>query len=449
MNKLILLTPLLLLVMIGIAGATTPSAFPSGIQYYVPINLTNSQTTATPANFQQMLTFNALAICTAKLCAPHLNNTEFFYVNGTVMPSWYESGAGISNNYGSNDLASSSNVIAWVKLSPAGFVPASGTNTIYIGFASNSTNLFSNTITGEAPQLSSTYAEYDDGANVFSFYANFAGTTLPTGWTVLSTGTTFNNGAIVGPTDFLETTSKYPIAYSNILEGYISSITYGTSGDNAGFAYTVDVNGNDYTVTSAYLTLGTGAGEVYNGQVDFFSTTTDLSMVTSNGGAGSAHASPIADSTGVWSLWTTSTTGYLSVNYGTATTVTTNIPPAGDYYILTGSSANGPTVTYNWFRTRAYPPAGIMPSVSFGAVVCISPTLAISPNPSTYGQATTLTATAVCSSADNVAIDYPTLGTAIATGTGSATYTYNPFSLGAGCGYGYALAVGCWVGGYG
>ena len=55
MNKLILLTPLLLLMLMGIAGATTPSPIPSGIQYYVPINLTNSQTTATPSSFQQMV----------------------------------------------------------------------------------------------------------------------------------------------------------------------------------------------------------------------------------------------------------------------------------------------------------------------------------------------------------------------------------------------------------
>ena len=54
MNKLILLTPLLLLMLMGIASAS-PTSIPSGIQYYVPINLTNSQTTATASPFQQMI----------------------------------------------------------------------------------------------------------------------------------------------------------------------------------------------------------------------------------------------------------------------------------------------------------------------------------------------------------------------------------------------------------
>ena len=86
---------------------------------------------------------------------------------------------------------------------------------------------------------------------------------------------------------------------------------------------------------------------------------------------------------------------------------------------------------FYWLRTRAYPPSGVMPSTSFGAVQQPPTTLSISPNPSTYGQSITLTATCTLST-DSCAIDYPSLGTAIATGTGSATYTYNAFSLGAG-----------------
>ena len=49
-------------------------------------------------------------------------------------------------------------------------------------------NLFSSTgYLGEAPQLSSSYAEYDNGKYVFNFYDNFAGTSLNTNiWTVPS-----------------------------------------------------------------------------------------------------------------------------------------------------------------------------------------------------------------------------------------------------------------------
>ena len=153
MNKLIFLTPLLLLVMIGIAGATTPSAFPSGIQYYVPINLTNSQSTATASPFQQMVNITESTYSSYIAYSVSTANFEYFYSNGTIIPAWIE-----SNNSGK--------LITWVKTVS---IPASSKITIYLGFASNTTNLLSSSGTtgiGEAPQLSPTYAQYDDGASV-------------------------------------------------------------------------------------------------------------------------------------------------------------------------------------------------------------------------------------------------------------------------------------------
>ena len=89
-------------------------------------------------------------------------NLEFFYANGTVIPSWLE-------NY------TSSNALYWIKLSS---VPAATSFTVYLGFASASTNLFNTLNDGEAPQLSTTYGQYDDGANVFNNYWNFAGSLI-------------------------------------------------------------------------------------------------------------------------------------------------------------------------------------------------------------------------------------------------------------------------------
>ena len=44
-------------------------------------------------------------------------------------------------------------------------------NTIYMGFyAKGTSHLSSSRPFGEAPQLSSTYGQYDDGANVFLYY---------------------------------------------------------------------------------------------------------------------------------------------------------------------------------------------------------------------------------------------------------------------------------------
>jgi hypothetical protein len=82
-------------------------------------------------------------------------NVEFFYYNGTVIPSWLE-------NY------TSTNGLWWLKIAA---IPSGSSETVYVGFASESANLFNTVNDGEAPQLSSTYAEYDDGANVFYSYA--------------------------------------------------------------------------------------------------------------------------------------------------------------------------------------------------------------------------------------------------------------------------------------
>src|ERR1700685_3998092 len=158
----VLCSLVLLLIVASTSFAAGPT-FPSSINYAIPINVINSQGTGTPANFQEMITFNALAVCNAILCAPHLNNTEFFYSNGTVISSWYESGNGISNNYGSNDLRASSNVVVWALLSPSNYIPASGNTIIYLGFASNSVNNFNAVgTTGEAPTLTASYAKYDN-----------------------------------------------------------------------------------------------------------------------------------------------------------------------------------------------------------------------------------------------------------------------------------------------
>ena len=134
-----------------------PVTTPTDIVSYVPINLTNSQTTATPAQFQQIIAINSLNYTSYITYNSNFANFEYFYANGTVIPAWIES----------ND---SNTITTWVKTIS---IPASSKLTIYLGFASETTNLLSGSGTsgiGEAPQLSSTYAEYDDGASVFLYY---------------------------------------------------------------------------------------------------------------------------------------------------------------------------------------------------------------------------------------------------------------------------------------
>ena len=364
----------------AIASAASPSALPSNIVAYSAITLTNAQTTATPANFQQMLTFNALALCTPKFCAPHLNNTEFFYANGTVIPSWLESGAGITNNYGSNDIASSSNVIAWVKLAPSGFIPASGSNTIYMGFAANTVNLFSNTITGEAPQLSSTYAQYDDGAEVFTNYWNFAGTTLPSGWT--GSAYLINNGISAPSSSWAATTATY--ALGNVLEWY----------------------GNLPTGASGYANRGIGfinsAGVLNTAYLGWYDSSASSPVpAVINAGTGATFTNVASGGTAVWSIyWASATTANFSVNYGSWSVdnvASTAYPPSPQNIGIGNNGATSTIGAFYWVRQRIYPPNGLMPSVTFGAVQLpyTPPTVSVSPTSQTLDipQSITLTAT--------------------------------------------------------
>ena len=402
MNKLILLTPLLLLMLMGIAGATTPSTIPSGIQYYVPLNLTNSQSTATSAPFQQMVNITESTYSSYIAYSGSTANFEYFYSNGTIIPAWIESN-------------SSGKLITWVKTIS---IPASSHIQIYLGFASKTTNLLSSTGTsgiGEAPQLSSTYAQYDDGASVFNNYWNFNGTTLPTSWTASGVSYTVNNGISVGATT----------------EGTKGTLLTTNTIFNA--PEVLDIYGTQNYDTSTYQGIGALyiTSSVNSGTFFYTSSSSAIYMQqTTSSGATTADSTSVgtAPLTAIYTIQATSTTSNYFVNYGSEATLSTDAPTYPlQVGILTAITAQD---SITWIRTRAYPPSGVMPSVTFGAVQ-LSISLSISPNPATYGQSVTLTATCPVST-DTCAIDYPSLGTAIATGTGSATYTWNTTKEGIG-----------------
>ena len=413
MNKLILATPLFLLLFIGVAGAASPT-IPSGIQYYVPINLTNAQTTATPAPFQQMLTANELNYASYITYNGVSANFELFYANGTIVPSWIESN-------------SSSILTIWAKTIS---IPASSHIQIYLGFANKTTNLLSSSGTsgiGEAPQLSPAYAEYDDGADVFSFYDNFAGTTLNTEWTVSGITYSVNNGFSATATGI----DGYIISKAVTINPATNIIDfYGTNFQtNVDWTAVGALDGGETTATS-----GGGLGSMIIAGSPTASQTNGWQR--NSAGITNSGAMQTVSAPAVWTIEPTSSTATnFYINYGGVQTVSADADtyPLYEGLISAGGGAVAYTfseaVTIQWYRVRAYPPNGVMPSVTFGAVQSAL-ALSISPNPATYGQSITLTASGA--STDNICIDYPSVGDELACGTGSASYTYNAFALAAG-----------------
>ena len=190
----------------GTVAGTSITGKPSTLTSYEPITITNTQNSATPSPFQQMINFTSSDSGFSSIATGNFGqNVEFFYYNGTIIPSWLE-------NY------TSTNGLWWLKIAA---IPGGSSETVYVGFAPTSANLFNTVNDGEAPQLTSTFAEYDDGKDVFSYYNNSNGE----GFTILGSSTSSGNGLVfvlpqsytsgmVIANAFIPDTTQYPAYYS-------------------------------------------------------------------------------------------------------------------------------------------------------------------------------------------------------------------------------------------
>ena len=147
---------------------------PLPVTHYVPITLSNAQSYATPGPFQQMLVINS-------------NNYET-YINSDWSNVEFTTGPGGTGNpvqawIETNASNTATHTIVWVNLSSA--IWAYGQDKIYLDFMPSNNKVISPAgPTGEAPTLSASYGQYDNGGKVFEFYDNFAGTSLnPSNWT--------------------------------------------------------------------------------------------------------------------------------------------------------------------------------------------------------------------------------------------------------------------------
>ena len=325
-------------------------SFPAGITNYVALNISNSQSTATPNPFQQMIN-----VTSSNSGWTYINDTgnhfgqnvEFFYANGTIIPSWLE-------NY------TSTHALWWVKV---GSIAASSKLTIYMGFAGKTTNLFNNKTTGEAPQLSSTYAEYDDGANVFNLYDNFAGTSLNTSkWTAsANTAVTVDNGLKM-VNGLGDSYADPGIFYNENMYGldYVAEIYVPSIETEGGLEITnANTLQNDLQTLALFLTSSTPTTSYtyrYQNPSGTFNSPTFTATINNNS---------------IFSNYVNGASGFAQINYGATSTTETDYNPTTQYIEI--GSGHG-TIYVTWFRTRAYPPNGVMPSVTFGSV---QPTVAI------------------------------------------------------------------------
>ncbi|MGC8571849.1 MAG: hypothetical protein ACP5LH_01020, partial [Candidatus Micrarchaeia archaeon] len=333
----------------------------------IKIDLSNGQSSATPTPFQQMI---LLPESDFGGCVQYNNNFAdfaFTYTNGTVIPSWIES----------ND---SNTLIIWLKIKKG--IPASSSITIYM-YTYPGTNLLSSSGTsgiGEAPELSSTYAEYDDGAAVFNNYWNWnwdGGTSaLPSTWyNSAPADITLKNGNLW--LNVNEITSSQNYAYYTtsvttpfIFEGDLRSAS--NSGGSPAITMSEGSSTSEDTLPGGMLTNGYGIDIIGFGPALLSDNNIFDALISSSGYAkiGVINTLPPFPSYGtpITLIWPKTGLEAVEYNYTEAGYFSdSTISLASTEYISFGYNAGSYYATgdFNWVRTRAYPPNGAMPTTTF------------------------------------------------------------------------------------
>ena len=353
---------LLSVAFVMVLPAPADAKYPKNIVYAIPITITNSQSVATPRPFDQMLTVDSSAYSAYE--AANLQNVEFFYASARVIPSWLESG---------NSNAATSSVY-WLNLFMG--IPAGGSITIFMGFAATTVNLFNGVAVGEAPQLSGTYAQYDNGRVVFPYYDNFVGPTLSGAWTTNSPSSdlTVNDGLTLG----------YPPTYATGVSGYVMSTGTFSAGYTFDTAVTsiFDVDNIGFFNLGTYIGFGPGTYQGAFIRTACGSTYPDQwSYLGGEANGGGACVGPGTEngnffsSEGVPGIYTVSLLpGSSSIQYfnyglgGTTQPVTTDGP---SYPVSAGFvNGHGSPISVQWARIRASPPNSVMPTAAFGVIYC-------------------------------------------------------------------------------
>jgi len=335
---------------------------------YVPITIINTQSSATPNPFQEEISWNPSIYTSFE--AGNLGNIRFYSDSALTSPlyAWLESCTPSLNN-------TATGATAWVKLTSP-IAANGGTLTIYMAFLSTTTN-YDDNYWGQAPNLSTTYGQYDNGANVFTQYggASWSSFTTVEGTWDTSNGyleqTATTGNYVGGPTALIEGTS-YSVSSSYVLETAVS--------------YTAEATARVGIIADASLISGDAYGYRFIGQqggngAGFVSFLNDWrAWVVNNayqGTVGTPYTLQVVDNAGTWSgalysgygtsgaaLTTLAATSYTAANDNGATTGYVGVSAA--YY--TGSTVVANPAQFQWFRMRQMPPNNVMPSASFGSI---------------------------------------------------------------------------------
>jgi hypothetical protein len=326
-----------------------PQKLPSGIVRYVPIAFTNGGGYPTGSRFDQMVTVNSSTFSGYE--AANLQNVEFFYGNGSIIPSWLESG----------NSAGSSNTVYWLKL--VGGIAAGRILYAYLGFASTGTNLFNGQAVGEAPELSHVYGQYDNGKNVFQFYDNFSAGSSNKKWAVS-----------LGPYGSFNRVDGLQVSVGGAFGYFVTKSTFG-----AGTAFDAYVTTFGDTNTVGYFNRSQVAQPVHG--VDYsgaFIRSACINIYPDQYNS-SGDANPCGNTEGSLYGGTASVAGVYTVDVVSPTSSVQSInyshgstnQPIDDYYPTYPASVGfmgpgGNSFGVQWVRVRNAASGDLMPTVTVG-----------------------------------------------------------------------------------
>ncbi|MHB8443581.1 MAG: DUF2341 domain-containing protein, partial [Patescibacteria group bacterium] len=337
-------------VSINNAYISTYGSGPSGDIYEQAVTIDNTGSTLT--NYQVQLTLNTQALISAGQMSGNCGDIRFTDSSNNTLYSWLESGCNTTTT------------IIWVKVPT---IASSANTIIYLNYGNLSANF--NQYSGEAPNLSSSYGEFDNGSSVFNFYDNFKGTTISPNYTQVSpSGSSIvqNNGITLSTTSSSYGVLIYNTGFTSpfIFEGDVTAV----SGVAAGFMLQ---NGN--TAASSGYGFNYWSGSVACGSM--------------SGGFGCGSGPNLQISTGIMGgTWISGNAQEWYKNYvGTSGTLATYTLP-NPMYISMGEVYTSPnsSISFQWIRTRQYtstpPTTTISNTVSNSANIMPGTTFSISGN---------------------------------------------------------------------
>ncbi len=356
-------------------GATTPVA-------YVPITLTNSQSSATPKDFQQLLQINWSAY--SSYLNSNVSNVRFF--NSTSFSTSNELAGWIETN--NTTTAKSSNV--WVNLSGT-IVPANGTATIYMAFLSTSAS-WDSTYWGLAPQLSKTYGQFNNAMKVFYLYGNFQGSSMLSGWTVSAKAGSFTptlssnmlemmddaadsataltyNSSFTTKNVIVEASWEYIGSSGNCADGLGVGI-YSSGAESASGGWEPRPSDGYYLFDEYYS--NSEPAILYDG-----SEVSEASVHLPSSGTNYVYSQDIITNSSITMSYIYSTSSLYQIGIYSSLTADVSYSSTisnsySTFYFGSSTGGQASDIYLCWFHVRAYPPAGVMPSVSFGSVTVVS-----------------------------------------------------------------------------